>query len=72
MKNVRYDASYRAESLRVWKTKNFNLNFCSRERYKAAVRILMNSDKYELVTNGRYLSGPAYGYVSFRRKRDCQ
>lgn len=68
MKNTFNSAEARTEARKAWNLKDFNLNFRNRERYKAAVRILMNSDKYQLVRNGRYLSGPEYGYVAFRKR----
>lgn len=61
-------AEDRHEARAVYRAKSFTLDFANRERYKSAVRILMNSDRYKLEGNGRYLYGPMYGYVVFRRK----
>lgn len=47
--------------------KEFTLGFTDRNRYKRAVKVLMDSVKYELLVHGRYLYGSAYGYVTFRR-----
>lgn len=48
--------------------KEFNINFRNRQHYKDAVRVLMNSKTLILKKNGRYLSGPEYGYVCFMRR----
>lgn len=49
-------------------TREFTLDFTSRERYKKAVKMLMNSEKYSLLVHGRYLWGNVYGYVTFAEK----
>lgn len=66
MKNVYTTPDDRHEARHVWRLTDFTLDFTDRERYKKAVRILMNSSRYKLIRNGRYLYGNAYGYVTFR------
>ena len=68
MKNTYIDAAHRAEARRVWGLHEYTLNFRNRERYKKAVRVLMNSERYKLLRNGRYLGGPEYGYVTFTKR----
>lgn len=65
MKNTYTDIDHRHEGRKAWKCREFTLDFTSKERYKKAVRVLMNSKQYELRRNGRYLYGNAYGYVTF-------
>lgn len=66
MKNAYTTPEARHEARKAWRLTSYTLDFTSRERYKKAVRILMNSQKYKLERSGRYMFGNAYGYVTFR------
>ena len=68
MKNTYIDAEHRHGLREAWKLTEFTLDFTDRGRYKRAVRILLESQKYKLLRSGRYLYGPVYGYVTFRKR----
>lgn len=68
MKNTYVDSEHRHDARNAWKLTEFTINFTDRNRYKKAVKILMDSEKYKLLRNGRYLYGNTYGYVTFKRR----
>ena len=68
MKNTHIDAEQRHGLRDAWGLTDFTLDFTDCVRYKKAVRILLKSKKYKLLQNGRYLYGPVYGYVTFRKR----